>query len=177
MLSGATPDPGIPTLDLSSLPHLADSPVYLVSAAFGIDSIRSLADQIRQSALALHESIQQAVETGVQGGWADGPPASVRMAADDLASAIRSQVEMCVSQSGALADQIRQSALALHESIQQAVETGVQGGWADGPPASVRMAADDLASAIRSQVEMSVSQSGALAEQIRSRIFAELGRE
>jgi len=107
MLSGATPDPGSSALDLSSLPHLADSPVHLVSAVFGIDSIRSLADQISQSALALRESIQQTVEAGVQGGWADGSPASVRTLAHDLASAIRSQVGMSVSQSGSLADQIR----------------------------------------------------------------------
>lgn len=184
MLSGATPDLGSLSLDLSSLPHLQDHAAHVASTVFGTDTIGSLVDQMRQRALAIGESIHEAIDAihssmqqAVEVGWPLDPPAAVPKAVHDVAAAIRSQVQTSVSQNRSLADRVRQSFLAFHESIQQAVETGIQQGWTDRSDAPVRTLAQDLASAVRSQAEMALRQSRVLANQIPSQFFVELGQE
>jgi uncharacterized protein YihD (DUF1040 family) len=172
MLSGITLQPPSTALALAAPPGITAGPAQVAAAIPGVDSIRSLTEQVRQEALALHESIQQGVETGIQKVWADDFPSSVRTVVDDIGSAIRNQVQMFLSQSSSLTEQVRQRALALHESVQQGVETGTQKVWADDFPASVRTVVDDLAAAIRSQVQTFLSQSRSMTDQIRQSALA-----
>jgi hypothetical protein len=86
------------------------------------------------------QSIQQTAESVIHGLPSDDIPKPTDMAADRLASTIRSEVQAVVSQGRSLVDEIRQRAHATCESVQQGVKTPDQQSWTANSRKSARAA-------------------------------------